>query len=100
MYTLLNDVKEHLLIDKDFHDDDNYLISLIEVCEDAVEKDLGYKYTTILEEGRLPKSVSQAILLLIGNFYNNREAVVYGSPVEVPLAYRYLLNLQRNWSIP
>lgn len=46
-----------------------------------------------------PKLIRQAMLLLIGHWYINREAVIAGSTtaVEVPLAARTLLNQYKRW---
>ena len=35
-YITIDQVKSHLLINQDFHDDDAYLFSLIQVAEQAV----------------------------------------------------------------
>lgn len=37
MYLQLYQIKKHLNIDEDFHDDDEYLASLAEAAEKAVE---------------------------------------------------------------
>lgn len=98
MYLTLDKAKKHLNIDTDFVDDDNYITSLIEVAENAVERHIGYKLSTMVEknDGCLPKGLEHAMLLLIGHFYNTREAVVFGSGTELPLGYNYLLDLFTN----
>ena len=98
MYITLKDVKKHLNIDESFTDDD-YITSLINVAEDAVAKNEDIALKDMLEDGKLPSSVSHSILLLIGNLYNNREATSYSVPSEVPYAYKYLINLNRNFTI-
>ena len=100
MYITLNQVKQHLIIDEDFKDDDRYLISLIEASEDAVENHLGYKLSECLVDGRLPKSIQQCILLMVGNFYLQRESISQNGFTEIPLSYTYLLNMQKNWFLP
>lgn len=97
MYLSVNDVKRHLIIDH--CDDDLYIADLITVAEDAVKRDLNLYSLKDIEDctGMLPASVVQAILLLIGSMYSNREAVTFGTPHEVPLAYSYLLSLYRNY---
>ena len=47
----------------------------------------------------LPATVQQAILLLVGHWYDNREAVVVGSvtSVEVGMAVKNLLNQNKDW---
>lgn len=97
MYLSVNDVKRHLIIDH--CDDDLYIADLITVAEDAVKRDLNLYSLKDIEDctGMLPASVMQAMLLLIGSMYSNREAVTFGTPHEVPLAYSYLLSLYRNY---
>lgn len=97
MYLSIGDVKRHLIIDH--NEDDLYLADLITVAEDAVRRDLNLYSLTEIEDcsGQLPASVIQAMLLLIGTLYANRESVSYGNPVPVPHAYEYLLALARNY---
>lgn len=98
MYLDLQQVKQHLIIDH--NDDDQYLADLITVAEDAVRRDLNVYSLKELEDcsGMLPASVIQAMLLLIGTFYANRETVTYGNvPHVVPHSYEYLIALARNY---
>ena len=97
MYLTIDDVKKHLYID---HDDDNrYIADLITVAEDAVKTDLNLDSLCEIEDetGMLPASVIQAMLLLIGTLYANRESVTYGTPHTVPHSYQYLLDLNRQY---
>lgn len=98
MYLTLDKAKKHLNIDLDFTDDDNYITSLIEVAENAVERHIGYKLADKVEEneGSLPKGLEHAMLLMIGTFYNSRESVTFGAGTELPLGYNYLLDLFTN----
>lgn len=98
MYISLEDIKKHLVIDHD--EDDRYLADLETVAEDAVRRDLNLYSLKEIEDctGMLPPSVLQAMLLLIGTLYANRETVTYGNvPHVVPHAYDYLLALARNY---
>lgn len=97
MYLDLQQVKQHLYIDH--QDEDQYLADLITVAEDAVRRDLNlYSLTEIEDEtGMLPAGVIQAMLLLIGTLYANRESVSYGQAHPVPHSYNYLLDLARNY---
>lgn len=47
----------------------------------------------------LPKTIRQAMLLLIGHWYSNREAVVVGpyESTEIDLAVKHLLNQYKVW---
>lgn len=90
-------MKQHLIIDH--CDDDQYLADLITVAENAVCRDLNLHSLKDIEDctGMLPASVIQAMLLLIGTLYANRESVSYGNPTVVPHSYQYLLDLNRNY---
>ena len=97
MYLSINDVKRHLIIDH--NDDDLYIADLITVAEDAVRRDLNLYSLKDIEDcnGMLPASVMQAMLILIGTLYANRESVTYGTPHTVPHSYEYLIALARNY---
>lgn len=97
MYLSVADVKRHLIIDHT--DDDLYLADLITVAEDAVKRDLNLFSLKDIEDcsGMLPPTVIQAMLLLIGTLYANRESVSYGNPTVVPHSYNYLIDLYRNY---
>ena len=97
MYIDLDTIKRHLIID---HNDDDLLLADLEtVAEDAVRRDLNLYSLKEIEDcsGMLPASVIQAMLLLIGTLYANRESVSYGQAHPVPHSYEYLLDLARNY---
>ena len=99
MYISLEDIKAHLIIDH--NEDDRYLADLETVAEDAVRRDLNLYSLKEIEDcsGMLPPSVIQAMLLLIGTLYANRETVTYGNvPHIVPHSYEYLIALARNYT--
>ena len=101
-YINLSQIKKHLNIDSDFTDDDNYLSSLGDVAEAAVEKHINTKLRTVAEEngGELPSPLLHAMLLFIGNMYLNREAVSFTNVTEIPLSYGYLLDLYKCYNNP
>jgi uncharacterized phiE125 gp8 family phage protein len=52
------------------------------------------------KDADLPGGVVQALKMLVGHFYRNREAVVAsGSPMEVPMAVDMLLQPHRLWTL-
>lgn len=71
MIVSIEEVKQHLRIDIDYRDEDNYIESLILVAEEVIEGDLRRGLSEF--EGNVPQSLKHAVLLLIGDFYNNRE---------------------------
>lgn len=99
MYVTLEQAKKHLNIDDSFKDDDKYILDLIKVSEDAVEKNTDIALSEQIVDGQLPSTIVHSILILVGNFYNNREATSYSVPSEVPFAYKYLINLNRNFEV-
>lgn len=99
MYLDLDQVKQHLLIDSDFKADDLYILDLITVAEDSVSKHLDIALDELEEGGILPPSIIHAMLLMIGNLYQNREPVTVGTVVKIPYTYEYLIGLYRKYSI-
>lgn len=98
MFLSLEETKKHLNIDADFKDDDNYIESLISVAETIVQKHIDCKYENILgEDGEIPTPLLQAMLLMIGNLYQNRESVSFTNTSEIPFAYDYLLSLYKQY---
>lgn len=99
MWLQLETIKKHLNIDDAFTEDDNYLMALGNVAETSVAKHIDSDFYKIAQEndGELPSPLLHACLLLIGNLYNNREAVTYTTTVEVPLSYNYLLDLYKDY---
>lgn len=98
-YITVDDLKKHLNIDPEFTDDDNYLLSLIQVSQAVVQRHICSLLVDLLDEGgNLPFPLRQAILLYCGNLYSSRESIAFGgSPVEVPFSYGYLLDLYKNY---
>lgn len=100
MYITLCEAKKHLLIDNSFKDDDEYILALIDAAEEAVSLNLCVPLDSIAEGGEIPPSVKAAILLLVGNFYANREPVVTGTiKTTIPYSYDYLISLNKNYAL-
>ena len=98
-YLNLDLIKKHLNIDNGFHDDDSYIEALGDVVEEITEKhiDVSFKKLTADNNGKIPTPLKQAMLLLLGTYYNNRENVAFASSSEIPLSYSYLLSLYQNY---
>jgi len=53
----------------------------------------GIRITATIGHDAIPPALRQAILLLVGHYYETRQAVVLGpAPHEVPMAVRHLVN--------
>lgn len=102
MFITLKEAKKHLNLDEEyFAEDDEYILSLIGVAEDAVSKRIDRRLSECIDPdtGELEASIRQAILLLIGTFYSQREATTPQSVKTVPLAFDFLADLNRHYSI-
>lgn len=99
MFLQLYQIKKHLNIDDDYHADDEYLCDLAKVSEEIVERHISDNLQDIARRngGELPSPLLQAMLLMIGNLYANRENVAFAQSYKIPLAYEYLLGLYVNY---
>lgn len=98
MYLDLEIIKKHLNLDDDFVADDEYLKQLAEVAENAVSIHIDRDFSELEDvEGNLPPALQHALLLLIANYYNNRESVTNVSANNIPFSYNYLLDLFKNY---
>ena len=98
MYVTLCEAKKHLLVDNSFKDDDEYILALIDIAEEAVSININISLDSITVGGELPPAVKAAILLLVGNLYANREPVAYTAVNKVPYTFDYLISLYKNYS--
>ena len=98
-YLNLDLIKKHLNIDSDFHDDDEYLTMLGNVVEQVTERHIDDSFQLIMlkNNGVFPPTLIQAMLLLCGTYYSNRENVAFTSSSEIPQSYSYLLSLYQNY---
>lgn len=99
-YLQLYQIKKHLNIDEDFNQDDEYLVDLSVVATQVVQKHIDNNLDELCADnnGELPSPLMHAMLLFIGNMYNNRESVAFASSSEIPLSYTYLLDLYKNYN--
>lgn len=91
-------IKKHLNIDQDFVDDDEYLLTLADVAVRTIERHIDHCIDDYVIDGQLDAPLQHAALLLIGNFYQNRESVTYGQALTVPHGYEYLLQTYIDYS--
>lgn len=98
MYLQLYQIKKHLNIDDEFHDDDEYLGSLALAAEKAVELSIDDKLSKLEDdEGYIPTPLSQAMLQMVGSWYANRESVAPVSMQKVPHTFDFVIYLYRNY---
>lgn len=89
-------LKKHVRAD-DFSDDDQYLQHLLEAAGQYVSKATNRTADELLElgNGELPAMLLQAILLIAGHWYNQREAVSGVQMAEVPYTLQALIKPYR-----
>lgn len=75
MYVTLCEAKKHLLVDNSFKDDDEYILALIDIAEDAVSININIPLDSITVGGELPPAVNK-----------------------VPYTFDYLISLYKNYS--
>lgn len=100
MFLTLERIKQHLNLDTYYTADDAYLMALESVVEKVVQRHIDTNLEELAESegGELPQPLLHAMLLLIGNFYANRESVTSNAQTEIPLSYNYLLDLFKNYN--
>lgn len=91
-YVSLELLKKHVRAD-DFTDDDVYLSHLLEAAEQYVCEATNRTQDGLLKAGGglLPATLQQAILLIAGHWYNQREAVSGVQMAEVPYTLQALI---------
>lgn len=92
MEITLDEIKQHLNLEKDWHGEDSYLQSLIGAAKQVVEMhicdDIDGK-----SEGQLP--LAHAIKLLVGTWYMNRESL--SNLQKGNHSYEYILSLYKRY---
>ena len=97
-YITLDEAKRHLNIDECFDGDNQYITDLIEVALDVVERDICHNLKDWEDaKGGLFKPLRHAALLLVGNYYANREPVAFANAAKLPESYDALIDRFRDW---
>ena len=89
----LDEAKKHLNVG--FDDDNEYISTLIAVASERIESHIDRKFE---EFEVIPMSIKHAVLLLVGELYNNRELTTENSVNELPFTIDYLLTNYKNYS--
>jgi hypothetical protein len=91
----IEQVKTHLRLELADTGEDDYLQLLTTAARRSIENRTGQTVAATWPdvEGSDAKVMGMAVLLLVGSWYTNREAVVTSgaTPSELPLAVEYLL---------
>ena len=98
MILTLERVKQHLNLEPDFTENDQYLLGLIDMAEKAVRVHVNEDFKDIAKKnGGFPTPLLQAMLLMVEKMYMNRENKETKTD-ELPLNYQYLIDLYRNYN--
>lgn len=97
MYITLTEAKNHINVDFDFHEDDNYIMGLIKAAEEAVSLRIDRKLSDTLIDEQLPDSIRHAVLLLMANWYANREPIALTSANPMPYTFDFLADLNKHY---
>ena len=89
----LDELKDHLQIDRCYLDDDSYIISLLFAAVDATEIHLRRK----LGDSERP-SILQGIKFLVAHWYRTRENVSNINVHDIPCTFKYLMDLNRSYA--
>lgn len=93
----ISEVKQHLNLDEEFTTDDGYLESLISVAKEVVAHEINNDLESLMVEGVIPSAIRHSLLLLIGNWYMNREPVAYSNVGKIPYTLELLLSVNKNY---
>lgn len=94
MEITLDEIKQHLNLEKDWHGEDTYLQSLIDAAKVVVQKHICDSIDSKTSEEQLP--LAHAIKLLVGTMYMNRESL--SNLQKGNHSYEYILSLYKNYS--
>lgn len=88
--------KKHVRAD-DFADDDEYLEHLLSTAEECVIKSTNRSEQELIDinDGEFPLSLKQAIMMLGGHWYNQRESVSGAQMYEVPYSLQAIVKPYR-----
>lgn len=86
----LSQLKLYLRVDH--NEEDELLLQLLDTAFAIVEKQIRRQLSEYnVAGGEIPKPIQHAAMLLVGHWYENREATSERKLEEVPLAVSYLL---------
>ena len=87
----LDKIKEQARVEKDFHDEDDYLMLLGKAAERKLFQDIQRTYDEVVEqEGEWPIDLTLAALLLTSGWYKHREPAENANMYAVPYGYEAL----------
>ena len=95
----INKLKRQLNIEIDYTNDDAILQQYIDVACIAVENYCGEASLSGYTTETIPLPIVQAGILFASHMYMNRNMVSFGSGVEIPYSFRFLLDPYKNYVV-
>lgn len=94
-FLTLDEIKQQIVMDADYYDEDEYLASLGETAEQLVEQRICKNLCDLCEEngGELPAPLKHAMKLIVEYLYDNRGS----DEKQIPEAYFIMTQLYRNY---
>jgi uncharacterized phage protein (predicted DNA packaging) len=82
----------------DFNDDDALLERLMEAAEAHIEQNLGYTFAEKFPDNDVPEDLKDAVLQLLAQRYEYREASLADAPTEMPMGVWDVIRERRRYS--
>lgn len=92
----INQLKRQGSIELSYTDDDILLQQLLDA---AIDASLKYCNGGLSGTTEIPKGAEQAIIMFAYHLFLNRNIVSFAQGVEIPLAYKFLLDPYKNYVI-
>jgi uncharacterized phage protein (predicted DNA packaging) len=94
-YLTLSMLKQQLVIDADFTEDDEYLEALGDTAEELVEQQIDKPLVDVIADNnnKMPAPLLHACKMIVEYLYDNRGS----SDSEIPSAFYYICALYRNY---
>lgn len=90
MAVTVEDLKQHLRIDPDYEDEDEYLFGLLDSAVDYI-----FDITGRANDDTQPARYNHAVKLLVGHWFQNREAVSELNLKSIPWGLSHLIHSLR-----
>jgi len=97
--TNINQLKRQLNIEESYTGDDAILQHYLDVAEQSVELYCGTTGLTSYTGTTMPISITQAVIMLAGHFYLNRNLVSFAQGYEIPFTIKWLLDPYRDFIV-
>lgn len=101
MYITLEEIKNHLNINSDFHDDDVLLLDMVSAAENLVQKSINRNLSTLENtEGDIPSPLKLCIKQLVATYYADRESVNPTVMTAVPHSFEFIIDRYMDYYNP